>query len=203
MQTLFALVAVVCTLLIAILALMRLRGTVDFSKNRSGLLVVGRRQFTLNGATGVVHHGPEGNQSVQSREARHVEFYLRDAHGHDHRFRLDNVDIAVAPGQRVSAGWVIEKGKERGPYLFFRNHSTKITAIVPSTVATMVDSKGKPWMLILLSIPAFMIPLMIYAVISVWVRSRRGKEIVQLVHTTWVPNAEAEARSLTLDSKAR
>jgi len=207
-------VGLVWLVLFVILVKHRVRGTVDMGKTKPGVLIVGTREYTINGATGEAHspnvtvtnrvsiQGTQGNQQVRNREVRHVEFFIRTAAGGDQDVRLENVDIAVAEGHKVSTGWVIEKGQERGPYLFFRNHSTGNTAIVNGTVSDMVELRGLPWLLILISLPLFLVPLAVHWVIAKSVELGRAKQIVEHIHTRWVPQCDAQAGPLASVSRA-
>jgi hypothetical protein len=74
----------------------------------------------------------------------HDQFFIREASGHEQVLPLNGVDIAVREGHQVSAVWGIKKGEERGPYLLFRNHSTKEDYFFDDVVKRMLKPNKWP-----------------------------------------------------------
>jgi hypothetical protein len=62
--------------------------------------------------------------TISSGTTVHDQFFLVDNDGKEMAVQINNADVAVRDGQVVSAVWAIKKGKDRGPFILFRNHTT-------------------------------------------------------------------------------
>ena len=62
--------------------------------------------------------------TVSSRTVDHHEFFLADSAGAERAFKTVNFDFPCRQGQTLSVMWTIAEGKNEGPFLAVRNHTT-------------------------------------------------------------------------------
>jgi hypothetical protein len=76
---------------------------------------------TYNSATGGYQTAPISSSTTT---ILHLEFFIREADGHERPMQFRNVDMALREGQLASALWGIKDGEDRGHYFMLYNHST-------------------------------------------------------------------------------
>jgi hypothetical protein len=78
--------------------------------------------------------------SVVSSATEHVhdQFQIEVQGGKDSSVQLTDLNIALAPGQLVSAVWAIRRGEKRGPYVLIHNHTTGVYQTVREALRPMV-----------------------------------------------------------------
>lgn len=64
---------------------------------------------------------------VTSRTVTHDQIFLDDGSGKEHALKLQDWDIATREGHRLTAVWLVKRGKSSGPYVAIRNHTTDET----------------------------------------------------------------------------
>lgn len=98
------------------------------------------------------------NQGVSSSSHRsvHDQFFVRDPGGGERAFQTVDVNLALREGHRLSVVWAIRKGKERGPYILFSNHSTGDRTMVDGVLRDIL--KPKNWPVLPFAALAWMLP---------------------------------------------
>lgn len=61
--------------------------------------------------------------SVSSTTTTHDLIHLQDDDGGEHAIRLQNWDLAVRETHKLTAVWLIKKGRKKGPYVAIHNHT--------------------------------------------------------------------------------
>lgn len=68
--------------------------------------------------------GYSSTAPVTSQTITHDQIFLADGSGKEHALKLQNWDLATREGHELTAVWLIRKGKNNGPYVAIRNHTT-------------------------------------------------------------------------------
>lgn len=107
-------------------------------------------------------HGGGPHQAISTSHSRHVhdQFFVRDARGTERSFKLVDVDLAVRGGHRLSAVWAIRKGKQRGDYVLFVNHTTGDRYFIHKGLRNMLKPHkwpALPLAALVLLLPAFLL----------------------------------------------
>ena len=189
----------------------RVRLRVETGGDDPGALRIGRKTYQVVGNTGTAY-APRADRvnkvwasssadgksvSVHNQEVRSIEFFLKDMQGQDHHLSLRGTDFAVAEGHRVSEVWASPDGKSGGPYLFMRNHTTRQTEVMRANIAQLLELPGWPWLLILLTLPMFCVPLALYWLVKEIARGPRLMRVIRHVHEHWVPRFDDLAARLS------
>jgi hypothetical protein len=105
------------------------------------------------GGSGYTHQGTgfsSSSVSISSVTTTHDQFFLKCADGTEKAIELLNWGLAIRPGHQVSMVWGIRKGKERGPYVAVRNHTTGETKYSKTAMGELTQSKIVVWLGIIL-----------------------------------------------------
>ena len=65
--------------------------------------------------------------TITSTTTTHDEIYVTDDDGKEHALRLQNWDLSIRESHRVTAVWLIRKGKKSGGYVAIHNHTLEQT----------------------------------------------------------------------------
>lgn len=84
--------------------------------------VAGGTYGSIYNGSGTISGGVSG--SVRSYTTVHDQLFLTGADGSELPLQLANWNLAVHDGQILSAIWAIREGKNWGPFLQLRNHTT-------------------------------------------------------------------------------
>lgn len=76
--------------------------------------------------------------SVRAKTTLHDQFFLTSAQGDTHNVQVDDLSLPVGNGQLVSVAWAVRKGRKRGQYFMYRNHTTNQYLYDPVTMRTLV-----------------------------------------------------------------
>lgn len=99
-------------------------GRVGSASKTSSTTFLAASSVTQNPMTGDVSH----QLSTSQRTTIQDDVTLHGADGTQHNVQVSDVNLAVGPGQLVSAKWAIRPGSRSGPYVMFRNHTTGVDA---------------------------------------------------------------------------
>lgn len=94
--------------------------------------------------------------SIQSTTVTHDMIHLADDDGHEMALRLQNWDLSARESHKLSAIWLIKKGKKKGPYVAIHNHTLAETDYNKKELAKMHRTI---WIL-LASIAVFFLPFL-------------------------------------------
>src|SRR5881296_840061 len=91
------------------------------------------------GGGGSTHEGTGYSAPVRISSVTivHDQIFLSDNGGKEHAFQLSDFDIACREGHKLTVVWVVKKGKERGPYIAVRNHTTSQTFFAEDQIKTV------------------------------------------------------------------
>jgi hypothetical protein len=150
------------------------------------LLRSGHQQYQIHTSTGIVRNptkavqtttrvssDPQGHVSSSTTTTVHVQFFIQERDGTERSVQLVNVNLALREGHLLSAAWAIKKGKDRGPYFLFLNHSTAEQHLLEGTLRPLLRMWKRPVLpLALLTLflpPLFMDTLLIPALVVFFV----------------------------------
>lgn len=92
---------------------------------------------------------------VTSTTTTHDMVHLANESGEEHALRLQNWDLSVRETHRLTAVWLVRKGRKKGPYVAIHNHTLGETDYDDKALAKMHRSL---WIL-LASLALFVLPL--------------------------------------------
>lgn len=86
-------------------------------------------QVSGGGGGGYSYQGTGSSYTapVTSRTVTHDQIFVSNGDGKEHALRLQDWDVATRPGHRLTAVWLVRRGKSSGPYVAIRNHTTDDT----------------------------------------------------------------------------
>ncbi len=160
-------VAALSTLLFLVGLVGELKGARIGGANRS-TLVAGFRRYEIHTVTGFVRSpskaletrtmvsGNQYNVSSSSTTYVHDQFFIAHPNG-ETSFQLVDFNLPLREGHRLSAVWAIRKGRERGPYIMFRNHTTNERIVVDKVLRRML--RPRIWPLLVLVVGVWAIGL--------------------------------------------
>lgn len=81
------------------------------------------------GGGGGTYQGTGGTApvSISSRTVVHDQLFLVSPEGKERAFQLQDFNLAARKGNQLSVFWGIQSGKNSGPYIAVKNHSTDQT----------------------------------------------------------------------------
>ena len=153
-------------------ALARSAWPMRITSSRPPVLIAGLRRYTLSTYTGwvggssktghttqttttTVTHTPSWGEAfpantqvgTSTRATTEIQddVVLVGADGTQHNVQVRGANLRVGDGQLVSAVWAIPAGRQRGPYVFFRNHTTNDNAIPFVQVWKLSAGRGVGW----------------------------------------------------------
>ncbi len=125
----------------------------------------------------------------------HLEFFLQKANGEERPIHVTSglADTAVREGHKLSAVWMIRKGKESGNYFMFRNHSTGQTIYNDASLKGMVT----PWWKTLVIITSFLscigvLLLIPYLIVLHMVLKNRVHRVEQQMNNKLIPLLDSQ-----------
>jgi hypothetical protein len=155
-------VAALSTLLFLVGLFGELKGARIDGANQS-TLVAGFRRYEVHTVTGFVRSPTKaletqtmvsGNQyNVGSSSRTYVpdQFFIAHQNG-ETPFQLVDFNLPLRDGHRFSAVWAIRKGRERGPYIMFRNHTTNQRIVVDKVLRGMLRPRIWPLLALLVAV---------------------------------------------------
>jgi hypothetical protein len=180
--------------LFAAAVMSRLAGRMNVRLRDGGVLQVGRRTFALREISGIVHAstrdfvpkpvtlgGVNQQGAVQAPVERHQQFFIREGGGKEHPVQLVDVNFPVADGHSVSAIVASRTAGAAGVYAYLRNHSTGQVVFPAGGMKELTNAPGLPWLIILLSLPLLLIPLVVYYLISGGVAGKQAARIREVL----------------------
>jgi hypothetical protein len=93
--------------------------------------------------------------SIKSKTITHDMIHLSDGNGSEHALRLQDWDLSARESHRLTAVWLVKKGKKEGPYVVIHNHTLGQTDYNERILAKMHRSV---WIL-LASLAVLLLPL--------------------------------------------
>lgn len=87
-----------------------------------------------------------GNTGVSSSSQRYVhdQFFLRTPDGDERAFKAVNADLALRDGHQMSVAWAIRDGRDSGPCIVYRNHTTGDRQVRSGLLRDMLRPKAWP-----------------------------------------------------------
>jgi hypothetical protein len=82
--------------------------------------------------------------SLRSKTTVHVQFFLAAEPGNTHSVQVNDLSLPVGDGQLVSVAWAIRKGRKRGQYFIYRNHTTNQVVYDPGTMRALIYGSKRP-----------------------------------------------------------
>ena len=128
-------------------------------------LSAGFRRYTVHTVTGIARspstaienrttvYGNADYVRSSTESVLHAQFFIAHSGG-EQSVQLVNVNLPLREGHRVSAVWAVRRGRERGPYIMFRNHSTGDRVEIKSAVREMLRPRVWPLPMLLISLGA-------------------------------------------------
>lgn len=75
--------------------------------------------------------------AITSTTTTHDLVHLQEEGGGEHAIRLQNWDLAVRETHRLTAIWLVKKGRKHGPYVAIHNHTLNQTDYNDALLAKM------------------------------------------------------------------
>ena len=114
-------------------------------------------QISGGGGHGVINNGTGyiENDKVESKTTTHDQLIIRTAAGEEESLQVEDLHLAVRPGQWASLIWAIPKGWKEGPYVAIFNHNTGSLDFI----STAVDKACIPMISSAVAVAAFILAL--------------------------------------------
>ena len=131
----------------------------------------------------------------------HLHFFIRPAKGPEREIKLKNAKFEVRDGHIVSLTVARLEGAKYVPYVMLRNHSTRKNFYYKGNIDRLLAPRGflirtAGVALALLTIPAFLLPLIPFAVVAKIVRHIQRRRLIPQVDARYVPTLDQRAGAL-------
>lgn len=140
-------IAALSTLLFLVGLFGELQGARIGGANQS-TLVAGFRRYEVHTVTGFVR---SPTKALKTQMMVSDQFFVAHQNG-ETPFRLVDFNFPLRDGHRFSAVWAIRKGRERGPFIMFRNHTTNQRIVVDKVLRGMLRPRIWPLLALLVAV---------------------------------------------------